>query len=265
MMCGVRHEESHDPEEFQEYRILDLFERYPKTLRGLKIRMCKSTLGDYGIAPLQRAVAIANKVEQAGHKCLVAVHYHDLPDNVRLEELLETLRPGDILAHLYQTFGQTIFTPDGKVLPAVRRARERGVIFDSANGRPHWSFSHLQRAFADGFYPDIISSDVLRFSEYGPHGCSLLHAMCVLSAAGMDEGAICRAVTQTPAHVLGVAERAGTLTPGTPADVCILDAMDSDLVFTDQHGGSRQADKMFVPLLTMREGKIAYRQIFYNL
>ncbi|MDI8083838.1 hypothetical protein MJN69_30800, partial [Salmonella enterica subsp. enterica serovar Kentucky] len=37
--------------------------------------------------------------------------------------------------------GSTILTDEGAVLAEVRQARERGVIFDAANGRSHFSMN----------------------------------------------------------------------------------------------------------------------------
>ena len=85
-----------------------------------------------------------------------------------------------------------------------------------------------------GFYPDIISSDLVRVSEYTRPGFSLLYAMSVNSAAGMPTEKILQSVTYTPAKSLGIEEKAGVIREGAPADVAILDIRDvKDKTFTD--------------------------------
>jgi predicted amidohydrolase len=58
-------------------------------------------------------------------------------------------------------------------------------------------------------------------------------------------------------------DEAGTLDVGTPADICVMDIRQTDQVFHDMHGGSCRGNQLFVPLLTMKDGEIVFRQIFY--
>lgn len=257
------HEEDHDPADFRPDLIEAMFRKYPDTLRGLKVRMCKGTLGNHGMAPLFRAIEISDDLQKKGIRCPVIVHYDNLPDNVTVSQLFDAMRPGDVVAHIYQTKGETIFHPDGTVKEAVRRARERGVILDDCHGRVHWSIPHLRWAVEQNFLPDIISSDCVRISEYVRPGFSLLYALCMLSAVGVPTEKLLQCVTIHPARALGIDDRAGSLRPGMPADVTILDIADTDMTFQDFFGGSIAGNKLFVPLLTMVEGRVAYRQIFF--
>ncbi|RRK34516.1 hypothetical protein EBB54_26640 [Schaedlerella arabinosiphila] len=225
--------------------------------------MCRETLGDWGIETLKRAVEIAEGIEAEGLFCKVAVHVHDLPNHVTIEAILKTLRPGDIFVHVFQPTGETVFDQDGSIRQCVREARDREVLFDCSNGRPHWTFDTLRRAAEDGFYPDMISSDVIRFSQFLSPGFSLLHAMAVCSAAGWDTLEILKLVTYNPAKYLGILDEAGTLECNKAADICIMDIQDTDQVFYDMHGGKCKGNKLFVPLLTMKDGEIVFRQIYY--
>ena len=257
------HEEDHDPADFRPDLMEKLFRKYPDTLRGLKVRMCKGTLGDHGMAPLYRAIEISEELQSKGIRCPIAIHYDNLPDNVTVDELFRALRPGDIAVHIYQTKGETIFMEDGSVHPAVRDARERGVIMDDCHGRVHWSIPHLRQAVKEDFLPDIISSDAVRVSEYVRPGFSLLYALCMLSAVGVPTEKLLQCVTINPARALGIQDRAGALKPGMPADVTVLDIVDAGRDFADNYGNTIPGDRMFVPLLTMVDGRVAYRQIFF--
>lgn len=259
-----KHEEDHDPADFREDLIDRLFEKYPQVLRGLKVRMCKGTLGDHGMSPLYAGIEMSERLKAKGYHCPVAIHYDDLPENVTVKELFETMRKDDVIAHVFQTKAETIFDENGKIKDCVWDAKKRGVYMDDCHGRVHWSYPNLQNAFSQGFYPDIISSDLVRVSEYTRPGFSLLYAMSVNSAAGMPTEKILQSVTYTPAKSLGIEEKAGVIREGAPADVAILDIRDvKDKTFTDNYGNSISGNKLFVPLMTVKGGRTAYRQIFF--
>ena len=257
------HEEDHDPADFRPDLIEKLFKAYPEVLRGLKVRMCKATLGDYGMAPMYKAIEISESLKEKGYFCPIAIHYDNLPDNVSVEELFDSLRPGDIAAHVFQCKGETIFMEDGSIHPAVLRAKERGVIMDDCHGRVHWTIKHLKKAMEQKFYPDIISSDCVRISEYVRPGFNLVYAMCMLSACGMSTEDILCAVTINPAKALGIQNRAGILKMNMPADIAVFDIQDTDTIFRDNYGDSIKGNQIFIPLMTMIEGRVAYRQIFF--
>lgn len=259
-----KHEEDHDPADFREDLIDSLFEKYPQVLRGLKVRMCKETLGDHGISPLHAGIEMSEYLKAKGYHCPVAIHYDDLPENVTVKELFGTMRKDDVIAHVFQTKAETIFDENGKIKDCVWDAKKRGVYMDDCHGRVHWSYPNLQNAFSQSFYPDIISSDLVRVSEYTRPGFSLLYAMSVNSAAGMPTEKILQSVTYTPAKSLGIEEKAGVIREGAPADVAILDIRDvKDKTFTDNYGNSISGNKLFVPLMTVKGGRTAYRQIFF--
>ncbi len=259
-----KHEEDHDPADFREDLIDSLFEKYPHVLRGLKVRMCKETLGDHGISPLHAGIEMSEHLKAKGYHCPVAIHYDDLPENVTVKELFGTMRKDDVIAHVFQTKAETIFDENGKIKDCVWDAKKRGVYMDDCHGRVHWSYPNLQNAFSQSFYPDIISSDLVRVSEYTRPGFSLLYAMSVNSAAGMPTEKILQSVTYTPAKSLGIEEKAGVIREGAPADVAILDIRDvKDKTFTDNYGNSISGNKLFVPLMTVKGGRTAYRQIFF--
>ena len=259
-----KHEEDHDPADFREDLIDSLFEKYPQVLRGLKVRMCKETLGDHGISPLHAGIEMSEHLKAKGYHCPVAIHYDDLPENVTVKELFGTMRKDDVIAHVFQTKAETIFDENGKIKDCVWDAKKRGVYMDDCHGRVHWSYPNLQNAFSLSFYPDIISSDLVRVSEYTRPGFSLLYAMSVNSAAGMPTEKILQSVTYTPAKSLGIEEKAGVIREGAPADVAILDIRDvKDKTFTDNYGNSISGNKLFVPLMTVKGGRTAYRQIFF--
>jgi dihydroorotase len=255
--------ETHDPRYINEDRLAELFETSRNPPLGLKLRMDRTTLADNDLEPLRKAAKIADRISSSGRRCPLGVHCANLPDRLEPEAILDLLRAGDIFVHAFQNRGKTIFDEKGKVIPAARKARERGVYFDNCHGRIHWSFGNLRKAIADGFVPDIISSDVFRGSAFVKPGFSLTHAMCVALAAGMEIKDILRAVCATPARVLGLEREVGKLETGRIADLTILDLAEKPVRFFDRFGETVVSDKIFVPLLTMRSGYLVFRQMFF--
>ena len=88
--------------------------------------------------------------------------------------ILDRLRPGDVLTHCFRPAPNAPVDGAGRVLAALRGARTRGVLFDIAHGMGAFGFESAEAALADGFAPDIISSDVHTLSVNGP-AYDLLH------------------------------------------------------------------------------------------
>src|SRR5581483_10308616 len=84
------------------------------------------------------------------------------------EEVLERLRPGDVLTHAFRPFPNTPVSAQGKVKPEVLDARKRGVIFDIGHGMGSFAFKTGRAMLANGFYPDTISSDIHALNVDGP-------------------------------------------------------------------------------------------------
>lgn len=255
--------ETHDPADFDEEKILRTVANHPDDILGLKIRMDARTLERFGTQPLEKAVAIADKANAAGFRCIINAHYANLPDGLDVSDILATLRPGDIFVHAFQNRGQTIFDADGNVFECAKIARKRGVIFDCCTGRIHWSFANIANALVDGFPPDIISSDIIRESCFVKPGFSLIHAMTAFLACGMNEVDILRTVTVNPARLLGLNHEAGSLEAGRRADIAVMDVVDGSVPLFDRFGGAKTASRIFLPLMTVKNGEIVFRQIFF--
>src|SRR5207302_1097055 len=83
-------------------------------------------------------------------------------------------------------------------------------VFDVAHGRMHVNFPVVRAAFAEGFYPDTISSDL---TSGGAAGCvkDLPTTMGKFLSLGMPLPDVVRAVTANPAKAIGRDGRLGTL------------------------------------------------------
>ena len=201
-LCDPKHHQSYEKSGVNLERLRTLKERYSDTVLGIKVAMSRHDVGELGLEPLLTAVETA---ECLGHDMRVCVHSTDPPCSS--EELLSVLRKGDILCHCYHGTGPCILDEKGYVREAYRDARRRGVVFDMANGINHFCHESALGAIRQGFLPDVISSDMVSFA-YGisRRNRSLPYVMSKLMAMGMELTDIIRAVTQTPAELMGMSK-----------------------------------------------------------
>lgn len=246
--------ENQDPGCFDEERMKLLFRKYPDDILGLKVRQSKDIVGNLGMKPLEKALKVAEQLS-----CRVAVHTTDPFGDAG--DLVNLLRPGDIFVHVYHGKGSTIINHANHVLPEVIAARDRGVIFDAANGKNHFSFKIAEAALADGFTPDVISSDLTWLTMYKQPVFGLPWIMSKYLALGMDLYDIIAACTATPAGLMGLEGKIGTLAAGACADVAIMKLADQHCEFLDAEGETRIGRQLLLPQATICAGRIVYRQM----
>jgi dihydroorotase len=223
---------------------LEVAANNPDVVRGFKIRLSEDVVGEHWESLLKKSVALA---EQA--KLPLMVHIGETEEPLPI--VLEHLRAGDIVAHCYTGKPHGILDGD-RVLPAVSRARDRGVLFDSAHGKSNLSFEVARRAIADGFFPDVLSSDTSARNWRGPV-FDLLTSISKLVALGMPFDECIRRATVVPAQLLGLdGEGYGRLAVGGRADVTVVELTD-EVVLPDAAGNSITAPR-YEPTVVLRNG-----------
>jgi dihydroorotase len=248
--------ENTDPERINEKEIFRMFELYSDYLLGLKVRVGKFVSSENGLRPLAAAVDLGKKLN-------VPVVTHVVHPEAPYSEVFNLLRSGDILCHCFQEKGPfTILDSSNRVQQTAKEARSRGIWFDHAAGRANYGFGVAQAAVHDGFYPDIISTDVVPYSIYKRKVFALPFTMSAYIAMGMPLMEIVRACTQTPARLMKLAG-IGSLAPGMFADIAVLRMQEYNLAFKDQFGHEIPGRYLLIPQMTMKGGRIAYRQITF--
>jgi dihydroorotase len=139
------------------------------------------------------------------------------------------------------------------VLASLRAARARGVLFDIAHGMGAFGFDSAEAALADGFAPDIVSSDVHTLSIHGP-AYDLLHTMSKLLHCGVPLGEVIRMATDAPSRALRRPEL-GHLAVGAPADISVLRVAEVPLTFVDAAGVRRDGVRLLRPMGLVRAGR----------
>ncbi len=162
---------------------------------GIKVRVSGLIVGGLGLEPLKLARLAARA---AGLPLLV--HIGEPPPLI--EEVLDLLDAGDVVSHCYHGKFGCPWRSDGQPGHALRGALERGVLLDVAHGAASFSFSVAERAIAAGYPPYSISTDLHVRNWHGPV-FDLPMTMSKLLAVGMPLLEVVRAVTESPARVLG--------------------------------------------------------------
>ncbi|MHB8217042.1 MAG: amidohydrolase/deacetylase family metallohydrolase [Candidatus Sulfotelmatobacter sp.] len=219
---------------------------------GVKVRLQKTIQGSQDLECLKRALAAA----EAAHLPLM-VHISD--PYSPLPEILKLMRKGDVYTHLYNSHSHGILDASGKILPEVLEAKERGIIFDSAHGRSHFSFSTAEKALKQGFFPDTISTDLSEGNVNGPV-YDLPTTLSKFMALGMDLDAVVERVTVKPAKVFDYGAQLGTLQPGSEADIGIFELREGTFEFVDSDRETRLGHERLVNRATVRRGELFINQ-----
>jgi dihydroorotase len=235
--------------EVEDFRLLnvpacaDAIVRHLPATVGVKVRIGRSSSGTAGAAPLHMAIRAAEMA--AGRNGFFPVMVHvggELPPT--LEEILEPLRPGDILTHCCTARDNALVGPDGKLRDCAKRARDRGVLFDIGHGMGSFGFDAAKRMMDADLVPDVISSDVHVGSVAGPAYDALV-TMSKMLALGMSLAEVVRRSTTTAAAAIR-RPHLGRLEVGGIGDASVIAVEDGRVTFTDSQGATMDADRQLV-------------------
>ena len=203
---------------------------------GVKVRVGRGAGGSSGVAPLDMALEVADELG------LPLMAHIDHPPPSR-KEVLQRLRPGDVLTHCYRPFPNSLLRSDGAVREEAQLARDRGLIFDIGHGAGSFGFKACRGLLAAGFRPDVISSDVHVLNLDGP-AFDLLTTLSKFLVLGVDLNALVAAVTSAPANAIR-RPTLGTLAVGTEGDATIVNIEQGAFEFYDTQGERLEGDRRF--------------------
>jgi dihydroorotase len=178
--------------------------------------------------------------------------YHPLPD------ILKKLRKGDVFTHCFNHFPHNLLDANGKILPEVREARERGIFFDVAEGHFNLNFEVAERCLQQDFLPDSISTDLNK----GMEDCRVFDLPTMVSkfmALGLGLGNAIERVTARPARAFDYGTDLGTLRTGSEANLAIFEVRDGNFEFEDSNNGKRTGRQRLI-----NTGVVCRGQFFEN-
>jgi dihydroorotase len=193
------------------------------------------------------------------------------PDSI-FNQVVETLKPGDILAHPFSRHPGGFVEENGKLHPLVPEAIARGLKVDVGHGS-HFSFKTARIVLDAGVLPDTLGADMHGYNTHlpAPAGTpdshpdeehsflgrtqfSLVSAMTSMLALGLPLDHIVRMVTSNAARMIGMEGELGTLKVGGVADISVLDDRRGRWVLEDNEGTQVVTDRMLTPVLCVRDG-----------
>lgn len=213
---------------------------------GIKARIGAKAGGNSGLAPLHLAIEVADALGLP-----VMAHIDFPPPSQR--EVLDILRPGDVLTHCFRPFPNAPIRANREIRAEVLAALERGVVFDIGHGYGGFSFDSARAMLAEGIMPHAISSDVHVLCVDGP-AHDVLAVMSKFLALGMPLGEVIRAVTANPARAVR-REELGTLRPGAVGDATILRLEDRRVRHVDVVGEVLESEQQLACAGTVIGGR----------
>jgi len=253
----AQHGVLNDPGELEDLRFADpnaaaaTVGESPNVGVGIKVRLHKKGVGQNGREALRLAI-------RAGEASKSPVMVHVGNTAISMSEIADTLRPGDVITHCYTPQKPSIIDEQGKLLPEVRKAKERGVIFDVGHAGGHFDFNLVRRAMGEGIMPDVISSDLHgRLSQpgFGVVG-DLLTTLTKFLLLGLSFDEIIAKCTVDAARVIGWQDRIGSLEMGREADIAVLQLVNEPTKLRDSVGGEITYNQRIAARWTIRGGEL---------
>ncbi len=214
---------------------------------GIKARLTKGVSAN-DFETLKRAQEVATAF---GLPVMIHMGQTESP----LPKLLDLLKPGDIVTHLFAPPPNAIVDDAGKILPAVLAARRRGVWFDVGFGRVgHLRWDVVDKILKAGFWPDTFSTDWNADSKT-TGVVDLPNCISKLFTFGMSLSEAIACATVNAARTFPVFRDRGTLNVGAVADIALLELREGEFEFVDNYDNKIKGKQRLFPAGTVLAGK----------
>jgi dihydroorotase len=217
-------------------------------IAGVKARLSRDVAGANDYEVLRRAQEVATSF---GLPVMIHMGQTISP----FPKLVDLLKRGDIVTHMFAPPPNSIVDDSGHILPAVLAARRRGVWFDVGNGQMgHMRWDTVGAIMKAGFWPDTFSTD-WNTNAHQTGVIDLPNCMSKLFGYGMTlDQAVARA-TVNPARIFPLFNDRGTLNVGAPADVALLELRKGNFEFLDNYKNTIKGSQRLFPSGTVLGGK----------
>jgi len=215
---------------------------------GVKVRLSREVAGANDYEVLRRSREVAD-----GFGLPVMIHMGQTLSP--LARLLDLLKPGDVVTHMFAPPPNSVVDDNGRILPEVLAARRRGVWFDIGNGQNgHMRWDTIGAIMKAGFWPDTFSTD-WNTNSRTTGVIDLPNCMSKLLGYGMTISEAVARATLNPSRVFPVFNDRGTLNVGAPADVALLELREGTFEFLDNYKGTITGRQRLFPAGTVLGGK----------
>ena len=215
---------------------------------GVKARLSRDVAGPNDYEVLRRA-------QEAATSFGLPVMIHMGQTISPFPKLVDLLKRGDIVTHMFAPPPNSIIDDSGHILPEVLAARRRGVWFDVGNGQTgHMRWDTITAIMKTGFWPDTFSTD-WSTNSHETGVIDLPNCMSKLFGYGMTLDETIERATANPARVFPLFNDRGTLNVGAPADVALLELQKGNFEFLDNYKNKIKGHQRLFPSMTVLGGK----------
>jgi dihydroorotase len=248
-------------------------------VRGIKAHAELGGFARWGAQVMQSAAQIGRRTDLP-----VYIHFGQLwplpggdalpvdADGI-LGQVVDLLKPGDVLAHPFSRHPGGFVDRSGRVHPLVREAIARGLRIDVGHGS-HFSFRVARVVLDAGIVPDTLGADMHGYNTLVPPPpgspaqhpdpehlfagrtrFSLVSAMTSMLALGLRLEQVVPMVTVNAARMIGMQDTLGALRVGGIADVSVLADERGSWTLSDNEGAQVSATRLLEPLFCLRAGE----------
>ncbi len=218
--------EADDPSKWDIDLAEEAYHKHKDYIVAIKARASNTTVGKLGIAPIKDAKKLAVR-------CGLPLYVHIGHPLPYIEEILAVMEKGDMITHSFHGKINGLLE-NGKIKPETQAARDRGVLFDVGHGVASFNFNTAKAAFSQGFFPDVISTDLHIKNINGPV-YSLPITMDKMMALGISLEDCVEKVTASPAAIFSM-EGLGKLKEGYTADITVFHVEEGTYEYHDADG-----------------------------
>jgi len=217
-------------------------------IAGVKARLSNNVAGENDYEVLRRAQEVASSFGLP-----VMIHMGQTVSPI--SKLVDLLKRGDIVTHMFAPPPNSIMDDSGHIVPEVLAARRRGVWFDVGNGQAgHMRWDTIAAIMKAGFWPDTFSTD-WNTNAHQTGVIDLPNCMSKLFNYGMTVDQAIAHATVNAARIFPLFNDRGTLNVGAPADVAILELRKGKFEFLDNYKGKITGNQRLFPSATVLGGK----------
>jgi len=248
-------------------------------VKGIKAHAELGGFARWGVEVIKSAAEIGRRA-----RLPVYVHFGQLwplphqggqpvdPDSI-LTQVLELVKPGDVLAHPFTRHPGGFVGKNGALHPLVREAVSRGLRIDVGHGS-HFSFNVARKVLEAGVVPDTLGADMHGHNTRagappdapgadereehlfaGKTRFSLVSAMTSMMALGLPLQRVIAMVTSNAARMIGMQDQLGQLRVGGVADISVLSDARGRWTLSDNEGTRVRTDRRLEPLFCLRAGE----------
>ena len=241
---GVKPKDFEGPADIDPALIEDVVARYRSELLGLKARIDDKFCFD--------PAYVMNTLRMLGDKLDMPIAVHAPRSLIGIDILLSYLKKGDVLCHTLAGNSKVmdVVDYDGVIRRSVRKAQERGVIFDLSHGTNAYSYDAAEAAWKAGFFTDTISSDLHARNLGGPV-YSLGNVLTkVRGLTGMEWWQILNKTIVQPVRLQHISDKATEIHTGMKADLTIFKITHECVTLFDSRKEERVFKEQIVPIYT---------------